>query len=115
MIECVHAAAKRMPCLADPCTAHALVAAPRFVNGLPRGAVVGDFGCGEAKLARSVRHKVHSFDLVAPNDHVVACDIANVPLADGCLDAVIFSLSLMGTNYPAFLAEAWRVLKPRYV
>jgi hypothetical protein len=50
----------------------------RFVNSLPRSLIIGDFGCGEAKLAQSVKHKVHSFDLVAPNKHVVACDIANV-------------------------------------
>lgn len=37
-----------------------------------------------------------------------------VPLKDSTLDVVIFSLALMGTNYPAFLAETWRVLKPKY-
>jgi len=40
-------------------------------------AVVADFGCGEAKIARSVPNVVHSFDLVALNEHVTACDMAN--------------------------------------
>mmetsp|Transcript_13102 Transcript_13102/g.32097 ORF Transcript_13102/g.32097 Transcript_13102/m.32097 type:complete len:320 (-) Transcript_13102:583-1542(-) len=31
--------------------------------------VVGDFGCGEARLARSIKSKVHSFDLVAVNSN----------------------------------------------
>jgi ribosomal RNA-processing protein 8 len=35
-----------------------------------------------------------------------------VPLADHSLDVAVFSLSLMGTNWPEYLAEAHRVLKP---
>ena len=39
---------------------------------LPKKSVVADFGCGEARLAKSVhRATVHSFDLVAANDKVV--------------------------------------------
>ena len=41
-------------------------------------AVVADFGCGDAKIARSVENKVHSFDLVALNKHVKACDMSHV-------------------------------------
>lgn len=40
--------------------------------------MVADFGCGDAKIARNVPHKVHSFDLVALNDHVTPCDMAHV-------------------------------------
>ena len=40
--------------------------------------VVGDFGCGDAMMAASVSNTVHSFDLLAVNDTVVACDIAHV-------------------------------------
>jgi len=74
-------------------------------------AVIADFGCGEARLARSVENKVHSFDLVAANDTVTACDMANVPLADSSVDVAVFCLSLMGTNIRDFLYEATRVLK----
>jgi hypothetical protein len=61
------------------------------------GYVIGDFGCGEAKLAESIsdRHTVYSFDHVAVNDDVVACDMAHVPLDDETLDVAVFSLSLM--------------------
>jgi hypothetical protein len=77
------------------------------------GYVIGDFGCGEAKLAEAVsdRHTVHSFDHVAINDNVVACDMAHVPLDDETLDVAIFSLSLMGANFTDYLREAYRTLK----
>ena len=74
-------------------------------------AVIADFGCGEARLSRSVENKVYSFDLVALNDRVTACDMANVPLADNSVDVAVFCLALMGTNIRDFLFEAARVLK----
>ena len=78
------------------------------------GLTIGDFGCGTAQLAEALRgrHTVHSFDHIAINDSVVACDIAaGVPLADECLDLAIFSLSLMGPNWTDQLLEARRCLK----
>ena len=77
------------------------------------GLVVGDFGCGEAKIAEAVedRHVVYSFDHVAINDEVTACDMASVPLDDETLDVVVFSLSLMGSNFTDYLREAHRTLK----
>jgi superfamily II DNA or RNA helicase len=77
------------------------------------GYIIGDFGCGEAKLAKELsdRHTVHSFDHVAINDNVVACDMAHVPLDDETLDMAIFSLSLMGANFADYLREAYRSLK----
>eukprot|EP00656_Telonema_subtile_P031113 TRINITY_DN34099_c0_g1_i2.p1 TRINITY_DN34099_c0_g1~~TRINITY_DN34099_c0_g1_i2.p1 ORF type:complete len:203 (-),score=52.59 TRINITY_DN34099_c0_g1_i2:38-646(-) len=74
---------------------------------------VADFGCGEAKLSLEVPQEVHSFDLASPNERVVACDMAHVPLEDEVVDMAVFSLSLMGTNYVDFLKEASRVLKIR--
>lgn len=44
----------------------------------PRNLVVADFGCGDAKIARSVPNKVHSFDLMSINEHVTPCDMAKV-------------------------------------
>ncbi|KAJ3099098.1 25S rRNA (adenine645-N1)-methyltransferase [Phlyctochytrium planicorne] len=83
--------------------------------------VIADLGCGEAKLAQELMecnsedgpptYTVHSFDLVAPNSNVVACDIRNVPLKDAKVDVAIFCLALMGTNFVDFLKEAWRILK----
>lgn len=77
----------------------------------PRNWVVGDFGCGEARLAASVPHRVHSFDLVRVNERVTPCDMAKVPLPAGALDAAVFCLSLMGTNTDDFLTEARRCLR----
>lgn len=53
------------------------------------------FGC---MLFSANRHRSKSPD--------VTCDFAS-----GTCDAVIFSLALMGTDYPKFLYEAQRILK----
>ncbi|KAG2180893.1 hypothetical protein INT43_008473 [Umbelopsis isabellina] len=83
-----------------------------YLRTMPTSTVVADFGCGDAKIAHTLtKHKVLSFDLVAKNDKVVACDIAKLPLPDGLVDVAIFCLSLMGTNYVDFVREAHRVLK----
>jgi ribosomal RNA-processing protein 8 len=84
----------------------------RSVSKLPPSAVVADMGCGEARLAASVPQTVHSFDLVAANSRVTACNIAHTPLPDASVDCVVFCLALMGTDYEQFLREAARVCKP---
>ena len=77
--------------------------------------VVADMGCGEAKLAASLdpdSFQVHSFDLVASDGlGVIACDMARTPLEDSSADAVVYCLSLMGTNLKDYIREANRVLK----
>ncbi|KAJ1934168.1 25S rRNA (adenine645-N1)-methyltransferase, partial [Kickxella alabastrina] len=75
--------------------------------------VVADMGCGEARLAATVGavHTVHSFDLVAYNDLITPCNVADVPLADGTADIVIFCLALMGTDFLKFIREANRILR----
>lgn len=73
--------------------------------------VIGDFGCGEALLAASVENTVFSFDHVAINENVTACDVCHTSLDDACLDAAVFSLSLMGSNFLEYLKEAHRCLK----
>jgi SAM-dependent methyltransferase len=77
------------------------------------GLVVGDFGCGEALVAKGAgeAHRIHSFDHVAVDDTVVACDVSKVPLEDGTLDLAIFCLSLMGTNFTDYIREAHRCLR----
>ncbi|MGH9990762.1 MAG: methyltransferase domain-containing protein, partial [Nitrososphaera sp.] len=72
---------------------------------------VGDFGCGEAKILEAFGpERVHSFDHVAINDRVIACDMKKVPLADDALDVAVFSLSLMGKNWRGYIKEAMRCL-----
>ena len=75
--------------------------------------VIGDFGCGEAKIAEALgeQQTVYSFDHVAINEAVTACDMAKVPLEDETLDVAIFSLSLMGENFTDYLREAHRTLR----
>lgn len=76
------------------------------------GYVVGDFGCGEALIAAEAgdKHTIHSFDHVAIDKRVIACDIAHVPLEDDTLDLAIFCLSLMGSNFTDYIREAHRCL-----
>jgi hypothetical protein len=75
--------------------------------------VIGDFGCGEALLAQALSgcHTVYSFDHIAINEDVIACDMACVPLESETLDVAIFTLSLMGANFTEYLQEAHRTLK----
>ncbi|KAJ1696671.1 hypothetical protein LUZ63_005183 [Rhynchospora breviuscula] len=73
---------------------------------------VADFGCGDAKLAKSVKNKVFSIDLVSKDPSVIACDMSQTPLESSSVDVAVFCLSLMGTNYPSYITEANRVLKP---
>jgi ribosomal RNA-processing protein 8 len=79
---------------------------------------IADLGCGEARLSKEIVEKfgadrvsVHSFDLVAANERIVACDISKVPLEDSSVDHAVFCLSLMGTNFVRFLLEASRILR----
>ncbi|VVB09390.1 unnamed protein product [Arabis nemorensis] len=74
--------------------------------------VVADFGCGDARIAKSVKNKVFSFDLVSKNPSVIACDMSNTPLESSSVDVAVFCLSLMGTNYSSYINEAYRVLRP---
>uniref|UniRef100_A0A1D1XY34 Ribosomal RNA-processing protein 8 n=1 Tax=Anthurium amnicola TaxID=1678845 RepID=A0A1D1XY34_9ARAE len=73
--------------------------------------IVADFGCGDACLARSVKNKVFSIDLVASDPSVIACDMANTPLHSSSVHVAVFCLSLMGINFPNYLVEATRVLR----
>ncbi|XP_031478121.1 ribosomal RNA-processing protein 8 [Nymphaea colorata] len=74
--------------------------------------VVADFGCGDARIAKSVKNVVFSIDLVSNDPSIIACDMSKTPLASSSVDVAVFCLSLMGTNFPSYLEEAHRVLKP---
>ncbi|XP_049679132.1 ribosomal RNA-processing protein 8 isoform X1 [Accipiter gentilis] len=83
----------------------------RYLRRRPASLVVADFGCGDCKIASSIRNKVHSFDLVPLSPLVTVCDMAKVPLAAESVDVAVFCLALMGTNLQEILEEANRVLK----
>lgn len=73
--------------------------------------LIGDFGCGEAKILDEFGDmRVNSFDHIAINNKVKACDMKSVPLPDEAIDIAIFSLSLMGKNWQDYIAEAKRCL-----
>ena len=74
--------------------------------------IVADMGCGENLLSKEVTNKVHAFDYVAIDKDVTACDMSSIPLQDNEIDAIVFCLSLMGSNYLDYIKEAFRVVKP---
>lgn len=84
--------------------------AVKWLRARPASWRVADLGCGDAALAAAVPQTVHSFDLVASAPGVVACNMADLPLTDASIEAAVFCLSLMGTDYGAFLEEATRAL-----
>jgi hypothetical protein len=81
--------------------------------GLRSDLAIGDFGCGRAKVWAALRdrHVVHSFDHLAANENVIACDMAKTPLDDETLGVALFCLSLMGANATDYIREAGRTLK----
>ncbi|KOX69176.1 Ribosomal RNA-processing protein 8 [Melipona quadrifasciata] len=81
------------------------------IKKMPNQYIIADFGCGEARLAATVSHKVHSFDFVSLNKNVIGCNIAHTPLLTNSVNVVVFCLSLMGTNLKDYIIEANRVLK----
>ncbi|KRY45220.1 Ribosomal RNA-processing protein 8 [Trichinella britovi] len=77
----------------------------------PKTWIVSDMGCGNAKLQSLIKQKVYSFDFVALNPNVIACDMSHVPLSDENVDVCIFSLSLMGSNIADYILESNRILR----
>ncbi|EDR24091.1 Cerebral protein, putative [Entamoeba dispar SAW760] len=72
-----------------------------------------DMGCGEARLSLECKDRiVESFDLYKANERVKVANITKVPIQKGWSDAVVFCLSLMGTDFHLFLKEGFRILKP---
>ena len=76
-----------------------------------KNSVVADFGCGENLMKTFIpNNKVYSFDHIAIDDTVIACDMAHTPLEDESIDIAVFSLALWGTNFEDYFKEAYRVL-----
>ncbi|MGC2383122.1 MAG: integrase repeat-containing protein, partial [Nitrososphaeraceae archaeon] len=76
--------------------------------------VIGDFGCGRGELMELLKeNKVYSFDhhnII--NEKIIPCDMKDVQpfVKDEELDIAVFSLSLMGKNWPDYIKEARRCL-----
>jgi superfamily II DNA or RNA helicase len=73
---------------------------------------VVDFGCGENLFKNFIPNEVISFDHIAIDETVIACDMSDVSnyLDDESVDVTVFSLALWGTNYKDYIKEAYRVL-----
>ena len=73
---------------------------------------VVDFGCGENLFRSFIPNDVISFDHIAIDENVIACDMSDVSkyLVDESVDVTVFSLALWGTNYKDYIKEAYRVL-----
>ena len=82
------------------------------INELESRFLIGDFGCGEAKIADAFGGRVQSFDHVAIDANVTVCDMRDISeyVNDGGLDVIVFSLSLMGKDWEDYIKEASRCL-----
>jgi len=96
----------------------------------PPKTIITDLGCGDAALAKTLVPKgltVLSYDLKSDDEYVIEADICkHIPLPGSeesskdkksfaqVVDVAVCALSLMGTNWPTCLREAWRILKPEY-
>ena len=89
------------------------------VNGLKIPAhiimkmVIGDFGCGRARLAELLKeNKMYNFDHHnILNEKIIACDMKRTSLKNESLDIAVFCLSLMGENWSDYITEAKRCLR----
>ena len=72
--------------------------------------IIGDFGCGEAKISQEIGSRVKNFDHVAIDPTVESCDMKSVPVEAGTLNVAVFCLSLMGKDWKDYLKEAARCL-----
>ncbi|KAF8558827.1 hypothetical protein OG21DRAFT_1454778 [Imleria badia] len=99
------------------------------LSSYPPKTVIADLGCGDAALARALLTNnltVLSFDLVSDGAYVIEADICSrVPMPGSepqstvaiqgeaqIVDVVVCALSLMSTNWPKCISEAWRILRP---
>ena len=74
--------------------------------------IVADLGCGENLLKNEIpNNPVLSFDHIAIDESVTACDISDIPLGDEQVDVAVLSLALMGSNSESYIQEARRILK----
>lgn len=65
----------------------------------------------EALLSKSLQKEVYSFDHIAINPSVIACDMSNTGQPNEILDVAVFSLALMGVNWGDYFKEVCRLLR----
>ncbi len=58
-----------------------------------------------------MQKEVYSFDHIAINPSVIACDMSNTGQPNEILDVAVFSLALMGVNWGDYFKEVCRLLR----
>jgi len=83
------------------------------IKKLPEHFIVGDFGCGEAKVAEIFGSRVLSFDHVAMDSSIISCDMSDISdyVTNDEFGVALLSSSLIGKNWQDYLKEASRCLK----
>ena len=61
-------------------------------------------------MANKFETRVQSFDVVACDSRVTACNMEKVPVKDGDIGIAVFCQSLMGKNWSNYIKEAARCL-----
>jgi ubiquinone/menaquinone biosynthesis C-methylase UbiE len=79
--------------------------AQEFMENYPE--VMGNKASPKYKIFKSIE----SMDLVSSKPYIRAGNMGNLPFQEAHFDLVLFSLSLMNTNFVSFIGEALRVLK----
>ena len=73
-----------------------------------------DMGCGLGQLAEALSESkldIYSYDHVSAKEHVVHCDISNLPHEDESVNVAVLSLAMWGSNCENYVKEAHRVLE----
>ena len=80
-----------------------------------RSKEVVDMGCGRAQIAQHYqadpRFNFTNYDHISSNEHVIQCDISNLPLEEDSVDICILSLAMWGSNCEEYIKEANRILE----
>ena len=74
---------------------------------------IADFGAGVGTLKEliSAEHTLTGFDHISVKDWIIARDMRDTGLESASQDICVFSMSLWGSNWEEYIAEATRVLK----
>lgn len=80
----------------------------------PASLVVADFGCGDCRLASSVRNPVHCFDLASLDPRVTVCDMAQVSPSVYLVFPSDYPVQAFGAEFPRpTLCALFNVLLPQ--
>ena len=80
-----------------------------------RSKQVVDMGCGRAQIAQRYqgdpRFNFTNYDHISSNEHVIQCDISNIPLEEDSVEICILSLAMWGSNCEEYIKESNSILE----